>query len=309
MNWPVAFQNFFQWLEFFSLDFGVFGGAQLGLWSTIWTGLLVPLWLIQMFDAGKRENCGATSYQGSHIPAFPLQLTLFHSPACNEALSEGWRKKYGDPLCTRQDNPKRYFRITSIASGIFITFAISGAATQWYKSDILDALFLVLSVLFALKYFVYQYYLSKAKKSCEDALEDFGRTRQKFEMYLFVLMYPIFYLSGVSACAEMAKVSDKTTAFVGYVLLPIYIFAPPLYLGKIGRRVKDSLGDDGDVDYKARLAEVQKEAHEDILDMKHAEKDERERKSEELGFNAPGVKAAVVGGLLGSFKEKVRGAS
>ena len=44
--WPESFKAMLTWLEVFSLDFSVFGGAQLGVWTSIWTGLLVPIWLI-----------------------------------------------------------------------------------------------------------------------------------------------------------------------------------------------------------------------------------------------------------------------
>ena len=44
--WPTSFEVNFQWLEIFSLDFGAFGGAQLGTWTTIWTGLLRPPGLV-----------------------------------------------------------------------------------------------------------------------------------------------------------------------------------------------------------------------------------------------------------------------
>ena len=49
--WPESFKAMFTWLEVFSLDFSVFGRAQLGVWTSIWTGLLVPIWLIWIFDA------------------------------------------------------------------------------------------------------------------------------------------------------------------------------------------------------------------------------------------------------------------
>ena len=39
--WPESFELMFTWLEIFSLDFSMFGGAQLGVWTSIWTGLLV----------------------------------------------------------------------------------------------------------------------------------------------------------------------------------------------------------------------------------------------------------------------------
>ena len=56
--WPESFKAMPTWLEIFSLDFTIFGGAQLGLCTSIWTGLLVPPWLISMFDASWRRKFG-----------------------------------------------------------------------------------------------------------------------------------------------------------------------------------------------------------------------------------------------------------
>ncbi|GMI14447.1 hypothetical protein TrVE_jg13224 [Triparma verrucosa] len=40
VQWPESFQKIFEWLEVFSLNFA-FGGANLGLWLSIMSGLLV----------------------------------------------------------------------------------------------------------------------------------------------------------------------------------------------------------------------------------------------------------------------------
>ena len=44
-EWPDNFVKFFHLLEMFYLNFE-FGGALLGVWTTIWTWLLVPPWPI-----------------------------------------------------------------------------------------------------------------------------------------------------------------------------------------------------------------------------------------------------------------------
>ena len=129
--WPESFKLLFSWLELFSLDFSVFGGAQLGVWTSIWTGLLVPIWLIWMFDATPRRK---------FAPVFREDMEI-------------WVFKYISPL------------IWIPASALFvlgtISLAVIGTAGAWYNSDVLDGLFVVLSALLTLTY-IYQYYLYKA---------------------------------------------------------------------------------------------------------------------------------------------------
>ena len=81
--WPESFKLLFTWLEIFSMDFSVFGGAQLGVWTSIWTGLLVPIWLIWMFDATWRRKFAPFFNEDMEIKAF-------------------WKDKDGDPLLSRR---------------------------------------------------------------------------------------------------------------------------------------------------------------------------------------------------------------
>ena len=40
------------------------------------------------------------------------------------------------------------------------------------------------------------------------AKEDFGKTRQQSEMFLFLFLYQVAYLAGVSGCTTLAMMSD-----------------------------------------------------------------------------------------------------
>ena len=61
------------------------------------------------------------------------------------------------------------------ASLDFIGLKIAGIFVNFYDSDFLDALFLVLSILLAFTS-LYQYYLNKLHNICNVAKEDFERT-------------------------------------------------------------------------------------------------------------------------------------
>ena len=51
-------------------------------------------------------------------------------------------------------------------------------------------------------------------------------------------------------------VDDLATQVVGFILLPFYVLAPILYLCFVGRQVKDNVGVEDDLDYKASFDEV-----------------------------------------------------
>ena len=142
----------------------------------------------------------------------------------------------------------------------------------------MDALLSVISAVLTLTY-IYQYYLYKLSDGCDKAKEDFGKTRQQSEMFIFLFLYQIAYLAGVSSCTTLAMASDHASALdvissidfsheavgsaIGYVLLPFYVLLPVLYLGIVGKRVKGSIGGEGDFECKASLDEVQKKAAQD----------------------------------------------
>jgi len=113
ISWPESFKLLFTWLEISSMDFSVFGGAQLGVWTSIWTGLLVPIWLIWMFDAT-------------------------------------WRMEFGNVYV----EDKRGAAWCSFVSTSFVALAVAGIAANCYESDALDALFLVLSVLYIFEWII-----------------------------------------------------------------------------------------------------------------------------------------------------------
>jgi len=140
------------------------------------------------------------------------------------------------------------------------------------------------------------------------AKEDFGKKRQQLEMFLFLFLYQIAYLAGVSSCTSLAMMEDTASSVVGYILLPFYVLGPVWYLWSIGKRVKGSICGEGDLDYKANLEEVQRKASQDLItDVKTGKMIEftnySDRQKQELDTNASGYKVAVISGLLGSFEE------
>ena len=150
-------------------------------------------------------------------------------------------------------------------------------------------------------------------------------------MILFLFLFQVAFLSGVTACTTMAMMSEKTTSIAGYILLPFYVIVGPAYLFKIGDRIKEStfrLGFDGRekdaraqglaglgplglgstfsspiayLDYKKKLEEIKRRSTQDIItDVKTG----NHRKSQVLTTDSNGYKAAVITGLLGPFEQK-----
>mmetsp|Transcript_30511 Transcript_30511/g.60584 ORF Transcript_30511/g.60584 Transcript_30511/m.60584 type:complete len:254 (-) Transcript_30511:311-1072(-) len=136
------------------------------------------------------------------------------------------------------------------------------------------------------------------------AKEDFGKKRQQLEMFLFLFLYQIAYLAGVSSCTSLAMMEDTASSVVGYILLPFYVLGPVWYLWSIGKRVKGSICGEGDLDYKANLEEVQRKASQDLItDVKTGDDNYGDRRRQKLDTDTSGYKAAVISGLLGSFEE------
>ncbi|GMH68230.1 hypothetical protein TrST_g5432 [Triparma strigata] len=276
--WPDSFKRLFSWLQIFSFDFEAFGGDQLGIWSTIWAGLLVPLWLILMFNDAGRKRFGA--------PWFTREGDLHTNAKCGVTF---------------------WFSVWGTCSTTFIILAIEGAKWRWYASDAVDALLLVLSGLFFL-YFLYHNYLFRLLISCDKTKEDFGKTRQHSEMFLFVFLYSVAYLSGVSACVKMIMMDDFSVSLVGFGLLPLYLLYPIFHLFCIGLKVKKTLSS-GDIEegggaegYKEKLDFVQVKALEEVAE-EHV-KLGKDRMTQQLDESESGYEAAVASTLLGSFEEK-----
>ena len=271
--WPESFRKIVGWLEIFSLDFSVFGGEQLGLWTSIMAGLLVSPWLIYMFDRSWRT--------GSR-----LQSLNVHSLNGNE--NKSWS-----------------LLVSGLVFCLFIfslTFAVAGTAMSWYNSDILNTLFLVLSAFFFFEWIVYAYFLYRMMSKCDMANEDYGKKRQQSDMFIFLFLYPIAYLSGASACTTMLMMDDAAYSVMGYIFLPFYVLFPILYLWRIAKEVKATLagGVDGP-DYEASLEEIHRKAKRDVVTNPKTGTD---RQEQNLPTDSSGYKAAVVSGLLGSFEEK-----
>ena len=111
ISWPESFKAMFTWLEIFSLDFSVFGGAQLGVWTSIWTGLLVPIWLIWMFDATRRRKFAPFFREYMRIKAF-------------------WKNEYDQ---TVEISPLIWIPASALFVLGTISLAVVGTAGAWYN--------------------------------------------------------------------------------------------------------------------------------------------------------------------------------
>ena len=263
---PDSLKAFFAWLDIFSFSFDVFGREGIGLWVSIFVGALLPPWLIFAFDAGMRTKFGPPEF-------FTWQGDIDEMKA------------------------KLWFARCRNLSVIFIALSITSTARGWYMSDPVDALFLVLSFFFALTILDY-YYLYRLMITCDNAEEDFGKKWQQYDMFIFVFLYPVAYLSGVTACTSIFKFYSRAIAMF---LLPSYVFVPIIILARYGKPVKESLGKEDGLDYKESLDRVLKNAKEDILTEV---KTGRSRKNQKLSRESNGFKAAVLSGFVGSFEEQ-----
>ncbi|GMH98631.1 hypothetical protein TrVE_jg11953 [Triparma verrucosa] len=266
VSFPESLKALFAWLEIFSFDFDIFGREQLGIWFSIFIGLLFPPWLIFTFDSGLRTKFGP-----------PASFT-----------------EDGD---IDEEKARRWFARCRNLSLLFIGLSIASTGFNWFGSDALDALLLVISLLASLTV-GYQSYLYRMIIICDNAEEDFGKRRQESDMFFFVFSYPVAFLSGVTACTSLMIVDHVV---IGYLLLLFYVFFPNFYLARYGKSVKESLGEDDGLSYQESRDKVLRDAKEDVLnDVKTGE----ERKNRELSNDANGFKAAVICGFVGSFEER-----
>ena len=120
------------WLEVFSLDFTIFRGAQLRLWTSIWTGLLVPPWLVWMFDGSWREKFADLTFTGDYDGDDDDNID-----GNNDFETV---VNYCCPCC----------------STAFVALAVAGTAAGWYESVALDTLFFVLSVLYIFEWIIWR---------------------------------------------------------------------------------------------------------------------------------------------------------
>lgn len=99
----------------------------------------------------------------------------------------------------------------SLAVGA-VGLAVPGTSLNWSGSDVLDTLFLVLPFVLTFT-MLYQYYIYKLQATYDVVKEDLGRTRQQSEMFLFLFLYQVAYLSGVTACTSMAMMTETRINF------------------------------------------------------------------------------------------------
>jgi hypothetical protein len=62
--------------NFFALNFKIFGGEDLGFWLTSISGLLLPIWVVWMFDMTRRKKFGEAVIRDSFCCCFLPSITL-----------------------------------------------------------------------------------------------------------------------------------------------------------------------------------------------------------------------------------------
>ena len=162
-------------LDFFALDFNVTGGKEMGFWATVATGLIVPIWTIFLLNVGLRKKFGSAR--------------LFDH-AKESKLGKAWAM---------------FQKCLIVIFAIFVLCFVLGFRFEHFYMivPILTILgFLTFSSL------AYERYLVRWQMACDKANEDFGKKRQRMEMTLFVFLFTIVYLSGVSGCASLAFYAD-----------------------------------------------------------------------------------------------------
>ena len=110
---------------------------------------------------------------------------------------------------------------------IFVRFTIITITAPWHHSDWVHALGIVLSRLF-FSTLIYEIYIRRVRDACDGAAkEDFGKKRQQSDMFLFLFLFSLVYLSGVSASTSMAVLDEfdlptnataKSTGSVNFTL-------------------------------------------------------------------------------------------
>ena len=94
---------------------------------------------------------------------------------------------------------------------ILVAYTIIAITAPCHHSDWVHALGTVLSGLFALTLGYDIIYLRRVRAACDGAAkEDFGKKRQQSEMFLFLFLFSLVFLSGVSASTSMAVRGDMT---------------------------------------------------------------------------------------------------
>ena len=111
---------------------------------------------------------------------------------------------------------------------ILVAYTIIAITAPCHHSDWVHALGTVLSGLFALTLGYDIIYLRRVRAACDGAAkEDFGKKRQQSDMFLFLFLFSLVYLSGVSASTSMAVLDEfdlptnataKSTGSVNFTL-------------------------------------------------------------------------------------------
>ena len=96
-----------------------------------------------------------------------------------------------------------------------------------YYSDVLNALFLVLSspLNFSM---MCQYHLYTLQPAYDFDSEEIWRARQVLEVFLFLFTYQATHLSGVTTCTTIDMMSKKDTYIIGYDLLHFHVLVTPV---------------------------------------------------------------------------------
>ena len=196
--WPESFKNWIRFLDVFRLDIAPFAGECFGFWLTAFTGLLFPVWLLVMFEptcATALEKSGLNLFELegflmlSSIPGFLMFLLALGFGITALAVGTAW---HNDAL--------------NFSIAVFMSMRyIFGEA--WNYVYVLAALFTYLASLYVI-FLNYMLYLKRWKSRCNQAKEDFPKSRQRGEITIFIFSYSLIYLSGVSAAMSMAMKAD-----------------------------------------------------------------------------------------------------
>jgi len=139
------------------------------------------------------------------------------------------------------------------------------AEETWYFAALFIGLF-GFFILWALK-MIWRYRLMRA---VDIAKEGYGLTRQGREMFVFLFLYTVAYLSGVTVCVTLAmkKTPRKATFYVFVPLWQLYVVAKKDNLEEVkiwqnNKFVKEKISEE-DTKYEDKLVKMRKRAKEDL---------------------------------------------
>ncbi|GMH89419.1 hypothetical protein TrVE_jg13084 [Triparma verrucosa] len=269
VTWPPWFLHYFSWMEMLILDFE-FGDK----WVVIICGLaIIPIFVLEA-DHGL--------FRGRHF--FGIQRRLFE------------RKDYESvKRFVGEDDEWKKIRSANFHDIKLFTFGFT--------------LFLCLKAV-SEGHLGVAWWIEGGGVLGYSAIENFTLKRVFWEHFAFLFIYTIIFLPGINSCIEIAKIGATNMGFsgsscesctktprvliLGVVLGCVYSVAPLWLLWRTAKTVKASFarGDNYLPELEAILGKSQEEA-------------DRAPEDSELDVaTSDSYKAAVVGVVLGSFKEQ-----